>query len=68
MKDLRIIGEASDGKEALWHIAQHRPDVVLMDLRMPELDDIDATRLIGTLPNLPGVVALTTSDDDELVF
>ena len=67
-EDVCIVGEASDGKEALWYVTQHRPAVVLMDLRMPGLSGIEATRLIGMLPNPPRVVALTTFDDDELVF
>jgi DNA-binding NarL/FixJ family response regulator len=61
------VGAAADGEEALAMIDAERPDVVLMDLRMPRLDGIEATRrLAGTHPEV-GVVALTTYADDETV-
>jgi DNA-binding NarL/FixJ family response regulator len=61
------VGAAADGEEALAMVAAERPDVVLMDLRMPRLDGIEATRrLAGTHPTI-GVVALTTYADDETV-
>jgi DNA-binding NarL/FixJ family response regulator len=61
------VGAAADGEEALAMVAAERPDVVLMDLRMPRLDGIEATRrLAETHPGI-GVVALTTYADDETV-
>ncbi len=66
--DLDVIGEASNGEEALRLAVQHRPDVILMDLRMPVLDGVKATeRLRETCPDCK-VIALTTFDDDDLVF
>jgi len=67
--DLTIVGEAGNGAEAVDLVARARPDVVLMDVRMPEVDGIEATRRIlagGTPP--PAVLVLTTFDDDEYVF
>ena len=61
------VGAAADGEEALAMVAAERPDVVLMDLRMPRLDGIEATRrLAETHPEI-GVVALTTYADDETI-
>jgi DNA-binding NarL/FixJ family response regulator len=66
--DLEVIGEAGDGVEAVAHARQLRPDVVLMDIRMPRLDGIRATQSI--IRALPGtrVLMLTTYDVDEYVF
>ena len=64
---IEAVGAAADGEEALALVASERPDVVLMDLRMPRLDGIEATRrLAETHPGI-GVVALTTYADDETV-
>jgi len=66
--DIEVIGEASNGEEALRLAVQHQPDVVLMDLRMPIMDGVTATkRLKSTLPDCK-VIVLTTFDDEESVF
>jgi DNA-binding NarL/FixJ family response regulator len=64
--DLVVVGEANDGEQALDVIAASRPDVVLMDIRMPRLDGVEATRRLGS--NGPRVIILTTFDLDEYVF
>lgn len=61
------VGAAADGEEALALVAAERPDVVLMDLRMPRLDGIEATRRLSQSHPEVGVVALTTYADDETV-
>jgi DNA-binding NarL/FixJ family response regulator len=66
--DLRVVGEAGDGAEAIAAVAEHRPDVVLMDVRMPGLNGIDATTRITVLRNPPQVIVLTTFHLDEYVF
>ena len=66
--DLDIVGEAGTGVEAV-RLAEHlQPDVVVMDLRMPGMDGIEATRLITTGPGTARVVVLTTFDDDDYVY
>ena len=66
--DLDVVGEASDGSEAVALAAREHPDVVLMDIRMPQLDGIAATRLVRGQPSPPAVIVLTTFDADELVL
>jgi DNA-binding NarL/FixJ family response regulator len=66
--DLRIVGEASDGAEAVRLVREHRPDVVLMDVRMPVLDGIEATRAITDSGACSRVIILTTFDVDEYAF
>jgi len=66
--DLQVVGTAADGHEAIQTVERLRPDVVLMDIRMPQLDGVAATReLLRRIPGL-GVIILTTFDDDEYVF
>ena len=62
------VAEAADGREVLGAVDLHRPDVVLMDIRMPHLDGIAATRLLAAQPDPPAVLVLTTFDADELVL
>jgi DNA-binding NarL/FixJ family response regulator len=66
--DLELVGEAADGRAALGVVDEVRPDVVLMDIRMPRLDGIAATRALMAQPYPPRVVVLTTFDADELVL
>ena len=66
--NLDVVAEAADGREVLGAVDLHRPDVVLMDIRMPQLDGIAATRLLAAQPDPPAVVVLTTFDADELVL
>ena len=66
--DLDVVGEAANGKEALALTADLKPDVILMDLRMPVLDGVEATRLVRQEHPQTAVIVLTTFDDDENVF
>jgi DNA-binding NarL/FixJ family response regulator len=66
--EIRVVGEAANGAEALDRVAALRPDVVLMDLHMPVLDGIGATRRVRVEHPDVQVLALTTFDDDEDVF
>jgi DNA-binding NarL/FixJ family response regulator len=64
---LEVVGEAADGRGVLAAVDLHHPDVVLMDIRMPRVDGIAATRLLRTQPRPPAVIVLTTFDADALV-
>lgn len=66
--DMTVVAEAADGAEAVRLAEELTPDVVVMDVRMPELDGIAATRIITGRPNPPKVLVLTTFDLDAYVF
>lgn len=68
--DIEVVGEAASGSEALEQVRAHRPDVAVMDVRMPEMDGLEATRRITTDPGLKQtrVLVLTTFEFDEYVF
>jgi DNA-binding NarL/FixJ family response regulator len=67
-EDMEVVGEANDGAEAVELVKRHEPDVVLMDVRMPTLDGIEATRQIVAAGSPARIVILTTYDVDEYVF
>ena len=66
--DIEVVGEAGTGAEAVALVEQVSPDVVVMDIRMPGMDGIEATRLVTTGPDATRVVVLTTFDDDDYVY
>jgi len=68
--DVEVVGEAADGEQAIALTVEHRPDVVLMDIRMPGMDGLEASRRILADPALEGVriVILTTFEADEYIF
>jgi len=66
--DLEVVAEAVNGHEAIRQAALTRPDVVLMDIRMPELDGLAATEQILRRPDPPTIVVLTTFDQNEYVY
>ncbi|SNT57945.1 DNA-binding response regulator, NarL/FixJ family, contains REC and HTH domains [Asanoa hainanensis] len=67
--DLDVVAEAGDGAEVPPLVARHRPDVVLMDVRMPDVDGIQATRhLMSTAATPPRVIVVTTFENDDYVY
>ena len=64
---VEVVGECEDGDQVPAAVARHRPDVVVMDLRMRRVNGIEATRLLREQPEAPPVLVLTTFDDDELL-
>jgi DNA-binding NarL/FixJ family response regulator len=68
--DIEVVGEAGDGRQAIEQTRRLRPDVVLMDIRMPVLDGLAATKAVSADPDLAGVriLILTTFDEDSYVF
>ncbi len=67
-EDLELVGEADDGARAVAAVREHRPDVVLMDIRMPEMDGITATAALRRLDAPPQVIVLTTFQADAQVL
>ena len=66
--DLEVVAQASDGAQAEAMVDAHRPDVVLMDIRMPKVDGLTATQRLRARPGAPQVIVLTTFDADEYVL
>jgi DNA-binding NarL/FixJ family response regulator len=66
--DVEVVAEVADGSQVTDAVSAHRPDVVLMDIRMPEVDGITATARVRERPDPPEVVVLTTFHADEYVF
>jgi DNA-binding NarL/FixJ family response regulator len=67
-EDIAIVGEATDGSEVAQAVAEHEPDVVLMDIRMPGLDGLAATELLRAQDDAPEVIVLTTFEADDFVL
>ena len=68
VEEITIVGEATDGSEVAHAVAEHEPDVVLMDIRMPGMDGLAATELLRARADAPEVIVLTTFDADDDVL
>jgi len=66
--DIQVIGEASDGEEAIGIIEREKPDVVLLDLRMPRRNGLEVLQMLRERGTLPPTLILTTFDDDKMLF
>ena len=66
--DIEVVGEVADGRSAVTAATELSPDVILMDVRMPGVDGIEATRIVTAFDNPPRVLVLTTFDLDEVVY
>lgn len=67
-ENIRIVAEAADGRQAMDVIAQERPDVVLLDMRMPEMGGLETLQQLSQRGDLPPTIILTTFDDDQVVL
>ncbi|WUI03044.1 response regulator transcription factor [Spirillospora sp. NBC_00431] len=67
-EDLDVVGDVADGAEVVAAVNQHRPDVVLMDIRMPRLDGLAATELLRSRRDPPEIIILTTFDTDDHIM
>lgn len=67
-KDIEVCGIAADGKEAIQCIRKNKPDIVLMDIRMPKMDGVSCTKIIKDVYPQIKIIILTTFDDDEYVY
>lgn len=67
-KDLHVVAEAGDGEEAVRLAAEHKPDVVIMDIAMPKLNGLEATKRIKAMNPGTAVLVLTAYDDDQYIF
>ncbi|HXY17528.1 MAG TPA: response regulator transcription factor [Gaiellaceae bacterium] len=67
-EDVDVVGEAADGSEVAEAVAEHRPDVVLMDIRMPAMDGLAATELVRARDDAPEVIVLTTFEADDYIL
>jgi DNA-binding NarL/FixJ family response regulator len=67
-ESIEVVGEAADGSEVLGAIDRHHPDVILLDLRMPRVDGLEAMTLVRSQPSPPAILVLTTFDTDEHVL
>jgi DNA-binding NarL/FixJ family response regulator len=66
--EIRVVAEASDGAQALEMIPTVKPDVVLLDMRMPNMSGLDVLNALREKPDVPPIIILTTFDDDQLVL